>query len=115
MRATTLGRPMHRLVLPSAFCAWLSTEFLGLGEPASEIGGDKVIVNEPRIGMGYAGNLGGLTGGESFVRVEARGGGEEALAAERFVDARETAGKLMGEPACRPPGCRDRVVPAIGQ
>ena len=46
--------------------------------------------------MGYAGNLGGLTGGESFVRVEARGGGEEALAAERFVDARETAGKLMG-------------------
>ncbi len=87
---------MHRLVLPSAFCAWLSTEFLGLGEPASEIGGDKVIVNEPWIGMGYAGNLGGLTGGESFVRVEARGGGEEALAAERFVDARETAGKLMG-------------------
>jgi len=46
--------------------------------------------------MGDAGNLGGLTGGESFVRVEARGGGEEALAAERFVDAGETAGKLMG-------------------
>ena len=46
--------------------------------------------------MGDAGDLGGLTGGESLVRVEARGGGEEALAAERFVDAGETAGKLMG-------------------
>lgn len=30
------------------------------------------------------------------MRVEARGGGEEALAAERFVDAGETAGKMMG-------------------
>jgi len=46
--------------------------------------------------VGDAGDLGGLTGGESLVRVEARGGGEEALAAERFVDAGETAGKMMG-------------------
>jgi hypothetical protein len=37
---------------------------------------NKVVVDEPRIGGGDAGELGGLTGGKAFVGIEAGGAGE---------------------------------------
>jgi hypothetical protein len=56
----------------------------------------KVVVNQPRVGVGDAAEFGGLAGREFFVGVEARSGGEEPLAAEDFVDAGEAAGEIVG-------------------
>ncbi len=68
---------------------------------------DEGVVGEVGVGAGDAVDFGGLTRGEAFPGIEAGDAGEQSLAAEHFVDARDAPGESVG-------GVEDRGV-GIGQ
>src|SRR6266487_5910129 len=87
-------RPPPLAKLPLA--VWRALPHWLPAEPFIPVPGDKFVLAQVRIGTMHAVDFLALTGAERLIRIQTPDAFEQALPAQHFVDAGNTAGVVVG-------------------